>query len=168
VLTAAGAIAGPSSPYADQTRTDGTNFSYYTLNYDQSSDEKAFWQFVVPDSFTASSLDVTIFWTAAAGTAAQLVDWDISTNGLAETDVFDSALDGGTPDVTINDALIATGQVHQTAAGTITSANNGWAPGELVIVKVSRDADDATNDTLAADAKLIMVKLEWTASAESD
>ncbi len=168
VLTAAGAITSPSSGYADQRRSDGTNFSYYTLDYDQSTDEKAFWQFVVPDSFTASSLTVTVFWTASGGTATQLVDWDVSTNAVTDDDVFDAALDGGTPDATINDALIATGDLHATAAGTITSGNNGWAPGELAIVKVSRDADDATNDTLAADAKLVMVKIEWTASAESD
>lgn len=166
VLTGGGAIIAPSAGFADQKRTDGTNFSYYTLDFDQSTDEKAFWEFVVPESLAASSdITVTLFWTAAAGSAAQKVDWEISTTSLTDDDVWDSALGTAT---TINDSLIATNDLHKSAEGTIASANNAWAAGKLAIVKVVRDADDATNDTLAADAKLVMVKIEWTAAAESD
>jgi len=165
VLTAAGAIVAPSSGFADQRRSDGTNLSYYTLDFDQSTDEKAYWTFMVPDSFTASTITVTVFWTAASGTATHLVDWEVSTSGTADDGVLDASLGTAT---TINDALIATGDVHVTSAGSITSANNGWAAGEFVVFKLNRDADDATNDTLAADAKVLQVKLEWTASAETD
>jgi hypothetical protein len=166
VLTAAGAITAPQTGYASVNRTVGTNFVYYTADFDQSTDEEASWQFMVPDSLDSTAdLVVTIMWTAAGGTAAQKADWEVSTVGLGDDAVFDSATGTAT---TINDALIATGDLHVTTTGNITSANHGWTAGEFVVFKVRRDADDATNDTLAADAKLVNVKIEWTASAESD
>ena len=42
-----------------------------------------------------------------------------------------------------------------------------YAHDEPVIVKLRRIANDAA-DTLAVDAKVIQVKIEWSASAESD
>lgn len=47
VLTPGGAIL-PSSNGAGRTQTDGTNLSYLTLDFDQSTDEKAYWIFRVP------------------------------------------------------------------------------------------------------------------------
>jgi hypothetical protein len=50
---------------------------------------------------------------------------------------------------------------------TITNVTSGWAVDEPAIVEVRRVAADAGDD-LPADAKLVQIKLEWTASAESD
>ena len=51
-----------------------------------------------------------------------------------------------------------------TSSATLTT---GWTAGKYAMVKVKRDPTDAA-DTETATAKLLMIKIEWTASAESD
>ena len=52
-------------------------------------------------------------------------------------------------------------------ASTISAVTRGWDLGEIGLVRLSRIGADA-GDTMTATAELLMVKLEWTASAESD
>jgi hypothetical protein len=166
VLTAAGAIVGPSSTAcgggrcADQKRTDGTNFAYYTLDYDAATDESAYWQFVVPSSYTGTTVDVTLYWIANATTGSAV--WGVATDSKVAGAAWDGALSapgGGT--------AATAGTANVVNATTFTGLTSGWAVDEPAIFRVFRDADNAADD-LAVDAKIIQVKIEWTASAESD
>ena len=65
ILTAAGAIV-PTTSGAAKTQVDGTNHSYYVLDYDASSDEAAFWQWTMPDSYDNGTIDITYYWEAGA------------------------------------------------------------------------------------------------------
>ena len=69
----------------------------------------------------------------------------------------------------IDDTIVASpnGKVHVTAATTDTTANFGRA-GDLIVVRLDRDADDASNDTMAEDAKVLAVKIEWAKDQDTD
>ncbi len=127
--------------------------------FDAAADEAVTLNFRVPDNWVAGS-DVTayIYWCANA-VAGDCV-WDLITVPLAESEAMagagntDSVTD--TTDGTANDLNI-------TAAVTI-SASTEWAAGDLVVLKVNRNADDAA-DTLAADAVLLGVRIDYTAGS---
>lgn len=164
VLTAAGAIVGPSSGFADQKRTDAPNLSYYTLDFDGSATaEKAFWQFIVPDSYTGTTANVTLYWMTSSTTTTNAVKWFVDFQGLGDGATLDAVFAGqGT--VTDN----PTGTANQVlVTSEIANVTTGWTAGELATVKISRNYADAA-DTETADAKLLLVKIEWAASAESD
>ena len=65
ILTTAVLIV-PTTSGAAKTQVDGTNHSYYVLDYDASSDEAAFWQWTMPDSYDNGSIDITYYWEAGA------------------------------------------------------------------------------------------------------
>lgn len=161
ILTAAGAIVAPAAGFADQVRTDGTNFSYYTLNFDQTAQEKAYWQFVVPSSYTGATVDVTIYWTSAE-TAGDAV-WRVATDSKAAGAAWDAVLSAPStaPPATTS------GTANAVNTTTITGVTSGWALDEPVVFELIRVAADGS-DTLAADAKVLQVKIEWTSATESD
>lgn len=166
VLTAAGAIVSPASGNADQRRTDlASSFSYYSLNFDDTTPEKADWQFVVPSSYTRTTIDVTIYWTAASNSTAtnQEVLWSVATTSRASGANWEAALPAAVncPLTTSNGTA---GYVNTT---TVTGLTSNWAVDQPTIFEIKRVASDATDD-LAGDAKILQVKIEWTASAESD
>jgi len=160
VLTAAGGLQKPSAA-PTRTTTDGTNFTYVALDYPDSSTTSASWLFAVPDSFDASTttVDVTLNWLAST---TGNVRWEVAIDGKTTTQAFDSALQTA---VAANYAANGTAnQLTQSAVGAVTS---GWAGGKVAVVRINRIGADA-GDSLAAAARLISVKLEWTASKESD
>jgi len=162
ILTASGAIT-PDTSGAAQTKNDGTNFTYYTLDFDSTADESAYWEFVVPDSFdSGTNCNVYIHWTASAGTVGHGVSWKVATLGRTEDEVLDDSV---VNEVEIEDALIATGDLMITAAGSL---NDDWNPGEFAAIKIYRDIDGYTGDNLAADARLLQVKIEYSVTQESD
>jgi hypothetical protein len=162
VLTASGAIT--ASGNATQTLS-GTNFKYYTVDFADGSTQDAYWQFVVPDSFDASggtNVAVTIYWMSSATSGN--CRWSIAMDGkpTGTTTTFDSALQ------TAETANFATNSTaNALAAATDSSVASGWADGELAVMKISRVGGDA-GDTINTTAKLVAVKIEYYATAESD
>jgi hypothetical protein len=162
ILTATGAIT-PDTNGAAQTKNDGTNFTYYTLDFDSATDESAYWEFVIPDSFDSSTnCNVYVHWTASDGTAGHGVSWKFATLGRTEDEVLDASV---VDEVEIEDALIAVDDVMISAAGSL---NDDWGTGEYAVVKVYRDVDDYSGTNLSADAKLLQVKIEYSVTQESD
>ncbi len=168
VLTAAGAIVSPSAigcagaACADQRRVDGSTFPYYTLDFDKDTAEAAYWQFVVPDSLTGTTATFTPVWTAIAGTSGGVV-WQIDTGGFTDNETYVTGALGGTAN-TSTDTFLAVNKLHVGPAVTVT---HDWTTGDLAVVEVKRLVANAS-DTFDADARLVMIKIEWTASAESD
>ena len=164
VLTAAGAIV-PASNAPQQLQTNGTNVSYYTLNYSGAAAgaESAYWQFVVPDAYTGTTVNATLYWLTPSTTTTNAVKWFVDMNGLGDAQTLDAALQtAGT--VTDNPTAVASQVLVTSEIATITT---GWTAGEYAVVRVQRNAADAA-DTETGLAKLLTVKLEWTAAAESD
>lgn len=137
----------PNSNFAAPGRTVGTNFSYNSYDFDQTTSEALY--FTVPIGSTpASSAKIGIWWTASSGsgTFTADVDWRSVTND----EVLDATTTPSTTNDTGTDTLLATGDVHYFEV-SLTSATSAIAAGDLLMVKFSRDVAD----TLSGDAKVI-------------
>jgi hypothetical protein len=123
-----------------------------TFDFDQTTQEHAEWSVWMPDDWNAGTVTAKFCWTAASGTGT--VTWAIQGRSYADADTIDQAW--GTA-ISVTDTLLATGDIHITAAtAAITLAGAG--AGELVQLRVYRDV----SDNLSADAQLIAVKLYYT------
>lgn len=161
VLTPGGATL-PATSGAGRTTTEGTNFSYPTLDFDYTADEKAYWLFKVPGSLTGTTANVVVVWTAAVGSATNEVEFEVSSVGLENDEVLDSALGNA---ATLSDALTAQGDVHVTGVSTLT---HGWVADDLAVIKLIRDIDGPSGTDIAGDVKVLAVLIEWQAGSSGD
>lgn len=125
-----------------------------SLDFDQTTQEHAQFTLVMPDDWNAGTITYKAWWTAAAGSAAQTVEWNLQARAYANDDAIDAAW--GTA-IEVSDALIATGDIHVTSESAALTIANTPSAGELVQFRVYRDVAD----TLAADAKLLAIKLYY-------
>lgn len=149
----ASAMVSPSTNGAADGSTDGTNFSYRTKDFDNTTEEHADLQFYMPDKYAGGNLTWKGHWTAAAGSAAQTIAIELNMVSQTDDDVFDQSL---TDIGSLTDALIATGDYHETSE--LTQSSNLPTAGKLVTLRVSRDV---AADNLAADMKLIGLTLTF-------
>ncbi len=152
VLTPAGAII-PVADGAAKTQIEGTNFSYFVLDFDQTSPEEAYWQFDIPPDFDATkNIVVTFTWKGIAAVAGD-VKWGVSVAGRADGEVWDAALGAEqTVQPTVEDVIT------EISKDSVAAFASGWVGGDTAIVKVRRVAGD---DTLAEDARLLMVVISY-------
>jgi hypothetical protein len=130
-----------------------------TLDFDSATDEFAQFSIVMPRNWNNGTITVTFHWTAAAGSAAETVEWNIQGVANSNDDPLTTAF--GTEQA-VSDALIATGDVHVTAATSALTIGGTPADSDFVTFQIFRDVSD---DNLAADAKLIGVRLHITTDA---
>ena len=116
-----------------------------------------------PDASAGTTVNATLYWLTPSTTTTNAVKWFVDMNGLGDAQTLDAALQpAGT--VTDNPTAVASQVLVTSEIATITT---GWTAGEYAVVRVQRNAADAA-DTETGLAKLLTVKLEWTAAAESD
>ncbi len=96
------------------------------------------------------------YWTYAAGSPAETVEW----NGQGRSYANDEALDQawGTEQA-VSDAAIAAGDIHVSAATAAIALAGTPAASELVQFRVYRDISD---DNLAGDALLLGAMVTFT------
>lgn len=149
----------PDTNFPSLGKKSGTNWLYKTLDFDPSTDEAAYWNVQIPsDISSVTTATLILYWTASSGTASQVVYWDVVNRTPTDDEVLDATTTPSTNSDTGNtDTLLATNDLHKLSIPlTIT---NGWSPGDMVQLKLSRDANNGS-DTLTGDAKLIMAVLE--------
>ncbi|MBA7605664.1 hypothetical protein ES703_12798 [subsurface metagenome] len=152
VLTPSGAII-PAADGAEKTQIDGTNFSYFVLDFDKASAEEAYWEFAIPPDFdNTKNILVTFFWKAVAAVAGN-VKWGVSVLGRANGEVWDAAL-GAEQTVTDDTEDVAT----EMSVSSVSAFASGWEGYDAAIVKVRRVAGD---DTMDEDARLLMVVISY-------
>ena len=161
ILTAAGAIV-PTTSGAAKTQVDGTNHSYYVLDYDASSDEAAFWQWTMPDSYDNGSIDITYYWEAGATSGDSIFCFQAKGLSANSSEDIDSALSSA-----VCETDTAQANANDLASMTETNATSNFTAGEYATFKVFRDAD-AGGDTMTGDARLVKVKIEYGVATESD
>jgi hypothetical protein len=159
-LTAAGGWPSTTNGCAANTKNEyGTNdVDVYSLDFDASADEYAQWSVWMPDDWDGGTITAKFMWTAASSTGD--VVWGLQGRAYANDDAIDAAW--GTAQ-TVTDTLLATGDVHITSATSALTLAGTPAGGQFVQFRVYRDAD-AGGDTLAADAKLLGIKVYYTKS----
>lgn len=164
ILTAAGGAPTTTIPCGGPTKNEaGTNdIDYYTLDFDNATEERAFWNVIMPDNYDGGTITAVFYWTNAAGGAAETVDWGIKAGSWTNDDALDAAY--GT-EITTTDTWIAQGDLHVSASSSAVTIAGTPAGGDLVIFNVGRKV--ATDD-LTGDAQLIAVKIKYGISKFSD
>ncbi len=130
---------------------DGTNSARATADFDAATDEGFYRTFKLPDDW-AGSIDLDLRWRAAAITGD--VVWAVQTACIAVGETDDPSLN--TADTVTDTAAGTTQQTNEASFTGITTT--GCAAGELLRLKVFRDADNGSDD-MAGDALGIGLEL---------
>ena len=133
-----------------------------SLDFDQTTQEGAQFLIPMPKSWNESTVTFQPIWTAAAGTAAQTVVWELRAVALSDDDAIDAAFGTGQ---TSSDVLIATNDVHIGPESSAITIAGTPAEGDLVVFQIRRNV---ASDDLAADAKLLGIRLFVTTNASND
>ena len=148
-------------PAANYATLDFRNI-HPVLDFDKDTDESAVFSGIMPRNYAGTTgVTVYIHWSADGVTVNDVI-WDVSFERIGD----------GQQDVD-SDGFAAVNSVTDTAPGTdgfVTIANvtftdgadmDSVAVGELFRLKITRDADNGSDD-LAADAELHAVELKET------
>ncbi len=152
ILLPEDAILPTANPPAKAT-TDGANFSYETLAYDQATEEKAYWERWLSPDYKNENITADIFWKATPATGD--VKWGIQVLGRKEGETWDSAL--GTEKTVVD----ATGGAEVVNKASIQTFPPNWEGQDILMFKIARKAADG-EDTLAGDAEILKVVIKYT------
>lgn len=150
--------AKDNQPPVTAFATLDTRNSIAVLDFDAATDESAIFSGVIPENANlASGLQIRLAWmatTATSGNCRWGVQIERCTTDL-DSDSFDTATE-------------ATGAANGTSGiATLTSitvtAIDDLTAGDTFRIRVFRNADDATNDTMTGDAELIAVEVRSAA-----
>lgn len=130
------------------------------LPFDQTTQQFAQFQVVLPRKYNNSTVTVVPVWTATGGSGT--VQWGISFGSYRNGDALTVAL--GTPQ-TSDDTLIATNDLHIGPATSAITPSGTIADGNLLVGRVSRNP---ASDTLTADALLIGIIVRVVVDAATD
>lgn len=160
---ATGTISLPVPGHLDVSNPPGVvianNVPY--MAFDDTTVESCYWMFRMPANY-GSGLVAKIQYSMASATSNS-VDFEISIMAVSAGDSHD--LDSDSYD-TVNsgsDTVPGTAGYLKEISITLTNADN-VAAGDYVRIKLSRDSDDATNDTATGDCEVRTVTLEYTTS----
>jgi hypothetical protein len=144
----------PSTAFA----TLDTRNSIAVLDFDAATDENAVFVGIMPEAASlGSGLIVRLHWMATTATSGN-VRWGVQferSNTDLDSDSFDTAVEATA-------AANGTSGIITTTAITVTTID-GITAGDVFRLKVFRNADDATNDTMTGDAELVAVEVRSAA-----
>jgi hypothetical protein len=135
----------------EELATNKVNLDY--LAFDPSAAEYAQVAIAWPGAFL--TFTARFVWTAASGSGG--VRWQVSARSYVDDDALDQAQ--GTAQA-VSDTLLAANDNHVSAATASVTAAGSVAIGNLTVFEFSRQPSH-TDDTLAVDARLIGVLLEF-------
>lgn len=137
-------------------------FNIQTLDYDQTTEEHAQFQLVLPRAWNNLTITFVPYWTASAGTPGQTVRWQMNGGSYANDDSLTTAPGSS---IAVDDTLLATNDLHIGAESSPMTIANTPASMDLLMLQVHRGV---ASDDLAADAKLLGVSLRITVTAAKD
>lgn len=141
----------------------GTNdIDYDVLAFDASTDENAFANFQMPESYDGGVVQFRYVWTNAAGLTTETVTFELSGRAYADSDAIDQAV--GTP-IEVADTWLAQNDIHISAwSGDVTIAGSP-AGSQWVHFEVMRDVSE---DNLTGDARLIGIQIRYKQAQFTD
>jgi hypothetical protein len=150
--------AKDNQPPATAFATLDTRNSIAVLDFDAATDESAIFSGVIPDYADLSSgLKIRLAWMATTATSGN-VRWGVQferSNTDLDADSFDTA-------TFVTSAANGTSGIVTVAEITATNIDS-LAVGDTFRIRIYRDADDATNDTMTGDAELIAIEVQQVA-----
>ena len=159
-LTAGGGWPSTTLGSSANTQTEyvTNDVDLFSLDFNQTTDEFAQWTVWMPDDWDAGTITAKFSWTAATGSGD--VIWGLQGISYADSDPIDVAW--GTAQV-VTDTLLTAADIHYSPTTAAITLAGSPAAGELIQLRVYRDAD-AGGDNLTADARLLGVKVFYTRS----
>ena len=151
-----------STNFPALAKVNGTSFPVIGLAYDATTDEAAFWRFVLPD-YASGNLTVRVYWYADTASTANVV-WEAQLSAItANTDTQDVETDGlATLNFVQDTHLGTTGQRVHSCDITLSNLDS-LAAGDLCHLRLARDANGTSaTDDLAGDAILLGILVEYT------
>lgn len=146
--------AGDSFPAP--VKDAGTNIDINVLAFDDTTDECAGKNFIVPNDVDTSGTATFVVQYYPATASTNSAFWDFKHLAVDNDESWDQALttesDGGCAGINTQDDVV-------TCEWTETLSNLGWVASDLVEFEVCRDADNAS-DNLTGDANLITFTVE--------
>jgi len=144
--------------WAGYTYTQGTNLDYGQLDYDKDTDEQAFTPpFKLSNYTTATNLTANIYWKTTAVTVTQSAVWVLH----AMSNVVPIAWDASFTQVASAASLCPSATAGTLQLATMTFSATIIDNNDPVVLKLQRNADDGTYDTMSADASMVLMNLEW-------
>ena len=129
------------------------------LAFDAGTDESCFWAFHAPQALAAGALSLVVSYIMASATTGT-IDFEGDVEAVTSGDAFD--LDAGDSFDTANtmtaDTVPGTAGYMKQFAITLTNKDS-IAVGDLVRVRLRRDADDVSNDTAAGDCYVLAAEV---------
>lgn len=141
----------------------GTNdIDYQVLDFDTTTDESAFINFVMPVSWDGGVINFRYVWTTASGGAAETVVFELAGRSFGNDEAIDQA--NGTA-IEVSDTWIADGDIHISDLSADVTLAGTPAGGEWVHLEITRDVSE---DDLGGDARLIAVIITYAMAQYSD
>lgn len=150
-----------NGPAPDNTQL-GNGIMRSTIDFDGTTQEFAQFSIAMPKGWNESTVTAQYLWTATSGSGS--VVWGLRGVAISDDDLMDASF--GT-NVQTTDTLIATTDLHISAESSAVTIAGSPAENDWVVFEVNRVPADAS-DTLAADARLIGVRLFITTNAAND
>jgi hypothetical protein len=122
------------------------------------ANEKAYFQYTMPDGWDTGTVTFWHKWTAASGSGT--VIFGLSGVAVGDDDSLDTAL--GTQ-VTVTDTLLAADDEHQSPVSGAVTIGGSPAAGKKVLFEIER-----TGGTLAVEAQLTELVIEFTRNSYTD
>lgn len=135
---------------------------FLVAKFDPTTDEHLWWNFRMPANYSSAPL-VKLLWMANSA-SSNTVAWGARLGAVTPADA-DTPVEHASAAATVASTAGNATEARRLVETTITLANlDSIAAGDLAFLLVYRDADDtaAAGDTLAVDAELISVALDYT------
>jgi len=146
-----------------QTETTGL-LNYQTFDFDASTSEVLEYTVAMPSNYDGGTVTARFYWKHEYTTTNFGVTWQLQATALSDTDdIHGVTWSGG---VTVTDTGAIEGHLYISPDTTAYTIAGTPAAGDMVQFRVARLTTDA-GDTLAVDAKLLMVVVEYSLSAWS-
>jgi hypothetical protein len=113
----------------------------------------------MPSDYDGGTVTAVFYWLANSASGNSVV-WGLQGTAFADSDPIDTAWGAAQ---TVTDANNAQNDVNISAATAAITLAGGPAASELVQFRAYRDADNGSDD-LAADARLIAIRITFTRS----
>ena len=136
-----------------------------SLDFDASTIEYAQFGVVMPKAWNEGTVTFQTVWSHASTSTNFKVSWGLQAVAISDTDAGDAAL--GTAQYS-NDTGGATNAIYKSPESAAITVAGAPQPEDLVMFQVLRKADDATNDTLAIDARLLGIVVYITTDRGND
>ena len=149
-------------PSLNPSRIEGAQKRWYLL-FDDTIDQSCQWQFRMPNDYVSSFTAKLQFSMADTQTGINKVKFSVSVMAVTPEDAVDietDSFDGENTGVKTLDNNQVAGYLKELSI-PLTNADNVVA-GDLVIIKIVRDADDVVDDTAIGDAELCAISLEYS------